>query len=108
MTRMRALAVVAMLGALSVWHGAAAADPAANRKASAAYDADVRGNPAFRANRAHTECDPIESLDLRAQCVASFDQAIVTVGAPPPPAAGSDPLHPVITVTNGPVQNPGD
>jgi len=108
MVRVASVAVVAMLGALTVWHGASAADPAANRKASANYDAVVHSNPQFRAARAHQECDPIDNLDLRAQCVASFDGAPATLGAPPPPAAAPDPRHPVVTVTNGPVQNPDD
>jgi hypothetical protein len=87
----------------------APADPAANRKASAAYDVGLGNNPAFRDNREHKECDPIESLDLRAQCLASFDQPVPT---PPKPAAETmappDLEHPTVTITNGPRRDPGD
>jgi hypothetical protein len=85
------------------------ADPAANRKASTEYNAGLRNNPAFRDNREHLECDPIQSLDLRAQCIASFEQPALP---PPKPAAETpppdDPEHPTVTITNGPVHDPGD
>src|SRR5271156_5088818 len=84
------------------------ADPAANRNASAAYNAGLRTNPSFRDNREHLECDPIQSLDLRAQCIASFEQPAPPpkpAAAPPPP---DDPDHPTVTITNGPVHDPGD
>ena len=86
---------------------APAADPEANRRASANYDAVIKDRPEFRANREAIECGSIESLDLRAQCVASFS-------APPPrpteePAPPKlDPAAPRVTVTNGPVRNPDD
>lgn len=115
MTRARAiiLATIPAVAALAVWAGANApahaADPVANRRASANYDAVVKDNPAFRANRERAECDSIESLDLRAQCVASFERPTpirtpsATEALPP-----EDPQHPRVTVTNGPVRNPDD
>jgi len=86
----------------------AGSDPAANRRASASYEAVVHADPRFRDDRAYTECDPIQSLDLRVQCLASFDQPSPTIGAPPPRAADTDLLHPIVTETNGPVRNPDD
>lgn len=68
--------------------GAAAMDPAdspgptANRRASANYDAVVHDNPTFRSQRAHVECDPIESADLRQACLNSFEQPTATIGNP--------------------------
>jgi hypothetical protein len=106
----RALAAVAaavLLGAL-VGAPARAADPDANRKASAAYDTLVGDNPAFRAQREAAECGAIESLDLRAQCVASFERPTVILPPVPEPPAPVDFLHPRVTVTNGPVRNPDD
>ncbi len=100
------LAIVAMVG--SVAGKGLAADAGANRKASAGYEAVVTGNPVFRANREHVECDPIESLDLRAQCVASFEQASPIVVPVEPPPAPLDLAHPRVTVTNGPIHNPDD
>jgi len=88
---------------------AAPADPAANRKATASYDAGLRTNPAFRGNREHLECDPIESLDLRAQCLASFDQPAPMPAKPATEtAAPADLEHPTVTITNGPRRDPGD
>src|SRR5271170_1738830 len=106
-TAVIALSVLALVGTAKD-RPAAAADPGANRKASAAYDAGLRNNPAFRGNREQLECDPIDSLDLRAQCLASFDAAPAPVGPAPSnaaddPSAAADFLHPKITVTNGPV-----
>ena len=88
---------------------ASAADPVANRKASANYDAVVHDNSAFRANREHAECDSIQSLDLRAQCVASFDRPapIRPTGIDTAPPR-EDLEHPLVTITNGPVRNPDD
>ncbi|MBI3513187.1 MAG: hypothetical protein HY060_03855 [Proteobacteria bacterium] len=101
--------VAIVLGWGSLGSAAGAADAAANRKASANYDAVVRGNPAFRNEREHAECDAIESLDLRAQCIASF--AGVTVIRPVAPERTLPPddlMHPRVTITNGPVRNPDD
>jgi hypothetical protein len=111
MRRARAglLAIAAAASCVSAGASAQTWDPATNRKSSANYDAVVKDNPAFRANREHAECDTIESLDLRAQCVASFERP-----APIRPADGGgalppeDPQHPRTTVTNGPVRSPGD
>jgi len=84
-------------------------DPAANRKASAAYDADLQSSPGFRAERAHSECDAIESADLKAQCMATFTPSTSpTIGPPPPPPLKEDAEHPVDVITNGPVHSPGD
>lgn len=89
--------------------GAARADdPVANRKASASYDADLKSSPGFRAERARSECDGIESADLKAQCVASFGQTPATLGPPPPAPLKADADHPVDVITNGPVHSPGD
>jgi hypothetical protein len=108
MERIRAgVMAIAVIVACSAM--ASAADPAGNRKASANYDAVVHDNPGFRADREHAECDSIQSLDLRAQCVASFDRSApirptgIETAAPP-----ADIEHPLITITNGPVRNPDD
>jgi hypothetical protein len=87
---------------------ARADDPGANRKASATYDADLRSSPGFRTERAHSECDSIESADLKAQCIATFTQAPTTLGPAAPPPLKADAEHPVETITNGPVHSPGD
>jgi hypothetical protein len=44
----------------------------ANNRASRNYDALVGANSGFRNQRMHKECDPIEAMDLRQQCYASF------------------------------------
>ena len=108
MGRIRHL-VPALLGAalaIGAVGPAPAADAEANRRASANYDAVIKDRPEFRANREEIECGSIESLDLRAQCVASFS------APPPPPTAPAaeklDPASPIVTITNGPVRNPND
>ena len=90
--RLMAALIAALVAAAS---GAAAMDPAdspgptANRRASANYDAVVHDNPTFRSQRAHIECDPIESADLRQACLNSFEQPTATIGNPPPSAGGA-------------------
>jgi hypothetical protein len=101
-------AAVLLLGLSQCEAAFAGSDPAANRRASATYDAVVHDNPRFKADRAHTECDPIESLDLRMQCFDSFNAAPATIGAAPPRLDSSDPLHPVVTESSRPVQNIDD
>lgn len=48
------------------------ADPQLNRRESRSYDNLVDRDAAFRTQRMHKECDPIESDDLRRQCIDSF------------------------------------
>jgi hypothetical protein len=48
------------------------ANPAVNRRESREYTNLVDRNAAFRAQRMHKECDPIQSDDLRRECVQSF------------------------------------
>lgn len=48
-------------------------DAEANRRASDNYNAVLQDRPAFRAEREQIECAGIESLDLRAQCLATFE-----------------------------------
>jgi hypothetical protein len=111
MTRIQAavMAIAWTLAAEAPAGTAAAADPAANRKSSANYEAVVRGSPGFRANREHVECDGIESLDLKAQCIASFDRpAAIRPAAPDNAPPATDLMHPRVTITNGPVRNPDD
>jgi hypothetical protein len=118
-TAIVALSILVLTGAAQTQPAAAAdpapdavtspADPAANRKATESYNAGLRVNPAFRNNREHLECDPIESLDLRAQCLASFDQPAATLPKPAPETvAPADLDHPTVTITNGPRRDPGD
>ena len=119
-TAIAALSVLVLAGAAQIHPAAAAdpagpaaslgpADPAANRTATESYNAGLRANPAFRNNREHLECDPIESLDLRAQCLASFDQPAPMLPKPAPQtAAPADLEHPTVTITNGPRRDPGD
>lgn len=52
--------------------GTISADPSANVRESRSYADLVKENPGFRNARAMKECSPIESYDLRQQCVASF------------------------------------
>jgi hypothetical protein len=110
MTRIQATVTIACAIAAGVPGGAAsAADPTDNRKASANYEAVVRGSPGFRANREHVECDGIESLDLKAQCIASFDAPTpIRPTAPTDAPIAADPAAPRVTITNGPVRNPDD
>jgi len=119
-TAIVALSVLVLAGAAQIHSVAAAdpaatvaptgpADPAANRKATESYNAGLRANPEFRNNREHLECDLIESLDLRAQCLASFDQPAPMLPKPAPEtAAPADLDHPTVTITNGPRRDPGD
>lgn len=48
------------------------ADPAVNVRESQSYNQMVDHNPGFRSERIKKECDPIESPDLRRQCIESF------------------------------------
>jgi hypothetical protein len=43
-----------------------------NIRDSERYEAAVRSNSSFRANRVQKECGPINDLQLHADCVASF------------------------------------
>ena len=45
-----------------------------NVRDSARYDAMVRSNHSFRANRMHKECGPINDQQLHADCLASFSR----------------------------------
>ena len=49
-------------------------DPQRNVMESQRYDRLVETNPAFRATRIRKECGPIIDPQLRADCIASFDQ----------------------------------
>jgi hypothetical protein len=53
-------------------------DPAVNQRESRNYDALVGSDAAFRNRRMHTECDSIESADLKQQCMQSFGAAATT------------------------------
>jgi hypothetical protein len=48
------------------------ANPAVNRRESRDYTSLVDHNAAFRTQRMHKECDPIQSPDLRRECIQSF------------------------------------
>jgi hypothetical protein len=43
-----------------------------NVRDSHRYEALVRTNPSFRANRMHKECGPIDDPQLHTNCMASF------------------------------------
>ncbi len=45
-----------------------------NVRDSARYDAVVRSNHSFRANRMRKECGPINDQQLHADCLASFSR----------------------------------
>ena len=47
-------------------------NPNVNVRQSQNYTSMVDHNAAFRAQRIHQECDPIQSDDLRRQCIESF------------------------------------
>jgi hypothetical protein len=47
-------------------------DPNVNVRQSQNYTSMVEHNSAFRAQRIRQECDPIQSDDLRRQCIESF------------------------------------
>jgi len=47
-------------------------DARANRREAQSYTSLVDHDSAFRARRMRAECDPIQSDDLRRQCIASF------------------------------------
>lgn len=52
-----------------------AAAAAANVQRSKDYSNALRSNPAFRQQRIDKECGPIDSPDLKAQCIQSFGPA---------------------------------
>lgn len=82
-------------------------DAEANRRASDNYNAVLQDRPAFRAEREQLECAGIESLDLRAQCLATFDRpASPSTGTPAAPRPG--PGAPPRTLPNPPPQNPAN
>src|SRR3954466_11975934 len=56
-------------------------NPNANVRASRNYDALVNSSGGFRNQRMHKECDPIEAIDLRQQCYASFGMSTNSYGA---------------------------
>jgi hypothetical protein len=49
-------------------------NPQRNVMESQRYDRLVETNPAFRAARIRKECGPITDPQLKADCIASFDQ----------------------------------
>ncbi len=57
---------------------AAVDDPAVNQRESRNYDALVGSDAGFRNQRMHRECDSIESMDLKQQCMQSFGAAATT------------------------------
>jgi len=88
---MKPLFVLLAVGAMS-WMAADAfaqsstlsnesADPQLNRRESRSYDNLVDHDAAFRNQRMHKECDPIESDDLRRQCMDSFSAAATSSGS---------------------------
>lgn len=81
------------------------ADAEANRRASDNYNAVIQDRPAFRAEREQIECAGIESLDLRAQCLATFDGPALRRPAPAPVDRSGPPP---VTISNQPVRSPGD
>jgi hypothetical protein len=76
---------VAQSGVLAPPQASPQDDAEANRRASSNYDAVLQDRPAFRAEREQLECAGIESLDLRAQCLATFESNAPRRSAPPPP-----------------------
>jgi hypothetical protein len=58
-------------------------DPQRNVMESQRYDRLVATNPAFRAARIRKECGPITDPQLRADCIASFDQYEPLVASAP-------------------------
>jgi hypothetical protein len=58
--------------AQSTSDNAATVNPELNRRESRSYDNLVDHDSAFRNQRMHRECDPIEGDDLRRQCLESF------------------------------------
>src|SRR4051794_32479029 len=69
------LTTVAAMGALAQTTTAPrpmADDPAVNQRETRNYNALVDSDTSFRARRMRQECDPIESMDLRQQCMDSF------------------------------------
>jgi hypothetical protein len=54
---------------------AANLNPELNRREARSYDNLVDHDAAFRNQRMHRECDPIQSDDLRRQCIESFSGA---------------------------------
>jgi hypothetical protein len=79
---MKPLLVLLAVGAVTVMTAGAFAqsgtadpanvDPAVNRRESRDYINLVDRDAAFRAQRMHRECDPIQGDDLRRQCIDSF------------------------------------
>jgi len=60
----------------------ASADPQLNRREARDYTNLVDHDAAFRAQRMHKECDPIESDDLRRECINSFNADATASSAP--------------------------
>jgi hypothetical protein len=65
-------------------------DPAVNQRESRNYNALVDSDSSFRARRMRQECDPIESLDLRQQCMDSFGATATTSSG----TSGTRPMTP--------------
>lgn len=104
-----------LLGTAAVvaWSGAAVAqslgvppldEAEANRRASDNYNAVLQDRPAFRAEREQLECAGIESLDLRAQCLATFDRPTTAAPSTPRPGPGAPPR----TLPNPPPRTPAN
>jgi hypothetical protein len=66
-------------------------NPIANLKEAQQYDRLLETNPSFRMARIQKECGPITDPQLRADCIASFDQfePLVASGASPQRFASS-------------------
>jgi hypothetical protein len=74
-----AIAAFALVAATTLAGGAFAQtaqsqvdNPSVNVRQSQNYTSMVDHNAAFRNQRMHQECDPIQSDDLRRQCIESF------------------------------------
>jgi hypothetical protein len=57
------------------------ANPNANVRASQDYDKLVTGDRSFRDQRMHKECDSIDAVDLRQECMASFGSGASNTGS---------------------------
>ncbi len=71
-TTLLAIGTAALLAGPALAQSSAADNPQLNVRESQNYNSMVDHSNSFRAERMRKECDPIQSDDLRRQCIESF------------------------------------
>ena len=73
-----AIGTAVLIAAPALAQSSTADNPQLNVRESQSYNNMVERNSSFRAERIRKECDPIESDDLRRQCIESFGVGATT------------------------------